>query len=145
MSSLIDRLIAEGRLNGIARDGQLIDQLREQAQLHIVSAELLLRSEDPIAAFQIAYDAVRKLCAALIAYHGLRATSRGGHHALFECVAELSEELRKYLADLDDLRRQRNSYEYPTTAGQIPSVSQIQYAVATAHAVSRVVSELMSG
>ncbi len=143
MSSVVERLIAEGRLNRIARDQKLINSLLDQTHLHIMSAELLLRNEDFIAAYLIAYDAVRKLCAALLAYHGLRATSRGGHHALFECIAELSHELRKYLADLEVLRRQRNAYEYPAAAGKAPSASQVQHAVATARAVGRIVSDLV--
>lgn len=120
-----------------------MNQLLEHAHLHIESVELFVGSDDSIAAFQIAYDAVRKLCAALLVHHGLRTTSRGGHYALFECVSELSDELRKYLADLEVLRRQRNSYEYPAAAGKAPSASQIQHAVATARAVGRIVSDLV--
>lgn len=143
MSSAVESLIAVGRLTRISRDRRLINQLLEHARLHIESAELLVGSDDSIAAFQIAYDAVRKLCAALLVHHGLRTTSRGGHHALFECVSELSEELEEYLADLEVLRRQRNAYEYPTIASQAPSASQIQHAVATARAISRIVSDLV--
>ena len=121
----------------------MVIQLLEQTRLHIQSAESLICSDDSIAAFQIAYDAVRKSCVALLTYHELRATSRGGHHALFECVAELSDNLHKYIADFDLLRQQRNSYEYPTIAGQAPITSQIQHAVATARAISRIVIELV--
>lgn len=143
MSSTVDRLIDVGRIARIFRDQRLIKQLLEHANLHIESAELLVGCDDSIAAFQIAYDAVRKLCAALLAYHGFRTTSRGGHHALFECVSELSDELRMYLVDFEVLRRQRNAYEYPAAAGKVPSDSQIQYAVATARAVGRIVSDLV--
>ncbi len=86
MSSVVESLIATGRLTRTSRDQRLINQLLEHAQLHIQSAELLVGSDDLIAAFQIAYDAVRKSCAALLVYHELRTTSRGGHHALFECL-----------------------------------------------------------
>ncbi len=143
MSSTVDRLIDVGRIARISRDQRLIKQLLEHANLHIESAELLIGCDDSIAAFQIAYDAVRKLCAALLVHHGFRATSRGGHHALFECVSELSDELRMYLADFEVLRRQRNAYEYPAAAGKSPSDSQIQHAVATARAVGRIVSDLV--
>lgn len=143
MSSVVESLIATGRIARISRDKQLINQLLEHAHLHLQSVESLVGSDDSIAAFQIAYDAVRKLCAALLVYYGLRPTSRGGHHALFECISELSDELRKYTADFEVLRRQRNSYEYPSAAGKAPSASQIQHALATARAVSRVVSELV--
>ena len=143
MSSVVESLIAAGRLTRISRDRQLINQLLEQAQLHVQSAELLVGSDDSIAAFQIAYDAVRKSCAALLAYHGLRATSRGGHLALFECIAELTDELYEYVADFDMLRQQRNSYEYPTIAGQAPVTSQVQHVVKTAQVVGRIVIELV--
>lgn len=143
MSSIVESLIAAGRITRISRDRRLINQLLEHAHLHIESAELLAGSDDSIAAFQIAYDGVRKLCAALLAYHGLRTTSRGGHHALFECVAELSDDLREYVADLDVLRQQRNSYEYPTIASQAPITSQVQHVVKTAQVVGRIVIELV--
>lgn len=118
MPSVVESLIVAGRLTRISRDRQLINQLLEQAQLHIQSAALLV-------------------------YHGLRATSRGGHYALFECISELSDELRKYVADLELLRRQRNTYEYPSAAGKGPSASQIQHALATAQEVQRIVIELV--
>jgi len=143
VSSVVEILLATGRLTRISRDRRLINQLLEQTQLHIKSAELLVGRDDSIAAFQIAYDAVRKSCVALLAYHGLRATSRGGHHALFECVAELTEELHEYVAEFDILRQQRNSYEYPTMAGEAPIAAQIQHAVATARDVRRIIIELV--
>jgi len=121
VSPVVNRLIVEGRLSRIDRDQQLIDHLLVQARLHIESAELLLKSDDLIAAHLVAYDAVRKSCTALLASQGLRPTSRGGHHALFECIAEVSAELHEYFPDLDTLRRQRNSYEYPSFAGHAPT------------------------
>lgn len=143
MSSVVESLIAAGRIARTSRDQRLINQLLKQARRHIQSAELLVGGDDSVAAFQIAYDAVRKLCAALLAYHGLRTTSRGGHYALFECVSELSDELRKYLADFEMLRRQRNAHEYPAAAGKAPSALQIQHVVATGRAVGRIVSDLV--
>ena len=143
MSSDVESLIATGRIARISRDRQLINQLLEHAHLHIENAEFLVDSDDSVAAFQIAYDAVRKLCAALLVDYGLRTTSRGGHHALFECISELSDELRIYVADLELLRRQRNACEYPSAAGKSPSASQIQHAVATARDVRRIVIELV--
>jgi hypothetical protein len=73
----------------------------------------------------------------------LRATSRGGHRALFECVAKLTEELHEYVAEFEILRQQRNSYEYPTMAGEAPITSQVLNALATAQDVRRIVIELV--
>jgi hypothetical protein len=48
---------------------------------HLISAEQLA-DDDPAGAFQMAYDASRTACSALLAAQGLRATSRGGHIAV---------------------------------------------------------------
>lgn len=143
MSPIVNRLIVEGRLSRIDRDQQLINHLLVQARHHIESADLLFKSDDLIAAHLVAYDAVRKSCTALLASHGLRPTSRGGHHASLECIVELSTELNVYFPDFDNLRRQRNSYGYPSFAGLEPTEFSIRQAIVLANSVLYTVNKIL--
>lgn len=50
------------------------------------TAAVALSSQDLSGAYQLAYDALRKSTASLLAVQGLRATSRGGHIAVQDAV-----------------------------------------------------------
>jgi len=131
----IEVQIKEGRLAKVARDNELIKHLLSQSNLHIESAQKLIDGDDLVAAHLVAYDAIRKSCAALLVSYGLRATSRGGHYALFECAAALSSDLQDYFPDLDILRRQRDAYEYPTFAGNEPTKFLVEQVIEMARTV----------
>src|SRR5919201_6905489 len=77
----IAELFAEGRLGRVTRDvGEARDLVRH-AQTHLESAEKIL-GDDPVGAYQLAYDAARKAVAADMAVNGYRAKSdRPGAHA----------------------------------------------------------------
>lgn len=60
------------------------------------------------------YDASRKALAAVLENQGLRATSRGGHVAVYRSVqAQLDPPLGAVLRTFDRMRRRRNGLEYP--------------------------------
>ena len=60
------------------------------------------------------YDAARKALCSVLENQGLRATSRGGHIAVYEAVnAQLDPPLGKTLRSFDRMRRRRNEAEYP--------------------------------
>ena len=54
---------------------------------------------------------MRKACAALLAAHGLRATSRGGHLAVQRAVIAMHDRA-EVLRPFDRVRRRRNEVEY---------------------------------
>lgn len=65
------------------------------------------------------YDAARKALSAVLANQGLRATSSGGHLALYNAVfAQLEPPLGNTIKPFDRLRRQRNRSEYPAADQQ---------------------------
>src|SRR5439155_23310546 len=69
---------------------------------------------DPVGAYQLLYDAARKALSAVLENQGLRATSRGGHIAVFDAVmAQLHPPLGQVLRPFDRMRRRRNEAEYP--------------------------------
>lgn len=68
---------------------------------------------DPVGAYQLLYDAARKALCAVLENQGLRATSRGGHIAVFDAVsAQLDPPLGQVLRPFDRMRRRRNDAEY---------------------------------
>jgi hypothetical protein len=56
-------------------------RLLADAELHLATAEGVADSDDKAGAFTLAYDAVRKAMAAVLAAGGLRVKVRGGHWA----------------------------------------------------------------
>jgi hypothetical protein len=72
-------------------------------------------SRDPTGAYQLAYDAARKACAATLAVQGLRATRAGGHIAVRAAAVAQFGAARggDSLAKFDVMRRRRQQAEYP--------------------------------
>lgn len=109
-------LIDDGMLEMVSAstDGAL-HHLAE-ADRHLISAGHIAES-DPTGGFQLAYDAMRKAAAGLLAAQGLRATSRGGHIVVREAIdaqfggASGTSAFRAF----DRMRRARNRLEYPDT------------------------------
>jgi hypothetical protein len=90
------------------------DKLLAQAHDHLGSAELVATT-DAVGAYQMLYDAARKALCAILENEGLRATSRGGHIAVFEAItAQLDPPLGQVLRPFDRMRRRRNDAEYPS-------------------------------
>jgi hypothetical protein len=83
----IQTLLAAGELERVVPDDRVAQRLRADAGRHLATAAAGLDSDDFAGAYQLAYDALRKSAATLLAVQGLRATSRGGHIAVQEAVA----------------------------------------------------------
>lgn len=118
-ANVIDRLLEAGDLERLIPSQQVVTQLLADAERHIALAQLGLGSAapvDPVGALQVAYDAARKACAALLEVQGLRATTRGGHAAIADAVQAQFNGANglKDFSRLDRLRRRRNTSEYPT-------------------------------
>jgi len=140
MPENIQALLASGRLERIGKMKALQAFLLKDARQHLYSAVLLQKSDDVNGAFQLAYDSTRKSCAALLAHHGLRVTSRGGHFALINCARELSLSIGELYSEINDLRQLRNAIEYPIDADRSPSNDRLSYSIALAERVLALVS-----
>ena len=140
MSENIQALLAGGRLERIGKMKALQAFLLKDARQHLYSAVLLQKSDDVNGAFQLAYDSTRKSCTALLAHHGLRVTSRGGHFALINCARELSLSIGQLYSEINDLRQLRNAIEYPIDADRSPSSDRLSYSIALAERVLALVS-----
>jgi uncharacterized protein (UPF0332 family) len=140
MPENIQALLASGRLERIGIMKTLQAFLLKDARQHLYSAVLLQKSDDVNGAFQLAYDSTRKSCAALLAHHGLRVTSRGGHFALINCARELSLSIGQLYSEINDLRQLRNAIEYPLDVDRSPSNDRLSYSIALAERVLTLVS-----
>lgn len=108
----IEAMLAAGELQRVSPSREHADRLLVQASQHIGSARLTAGT-DPEGAYALAYDAARKALAAVLENQGLRATTRGGHLAVYGAVrAQLDPPLGAGLRPFDRMRRQRNAQEY---------------------------------
>jgi hypothetical protein len=106
---VIEGLLGTTQLERVVPSGELGGRLMHDARTHLASARSL-QEADPAGAYQLAYDAARKACSALLAVQGLRATSRGGHIAVQEAVRE---QFGPEFAAFARMRRRRRESEYP--------------------------------
>jgi uncharacterized protein (UPF0332 family) len=111
----VTRLLSEGSLQQVPVDSDVVENLQRQARKHLLTAQAGLDVDDPEGAFQLAYDACRKLCLALLLAAGFRPKEDKGHHAVtFEGAAALAANFgrRKVVDEASDLRYVRNNTEY---------------------------------
>jgi hypothetical protein len=78
----IERMLADGELQRVPPSREQADYLLAQARSHAHSAATVCE-DDPEGGYALAYDAARKALAAIRENQGLRATSRGGHIAIW--------------------------------------------------------------
>jgi hypothetical protein len=118
----IEELLAARELEQVTPANSVASLLLEDAGRHLATAARAVETGDLTGAYQLAYDALRKSAASLLAVQGLRATSRGGHVAVQEAtIAQFGSTARAFRA-FGRIRRARNSFEYPsaTTPGPAP-------------------------
>jgi hypothetical protein len=136
----IAELLASDRLEQIAPDTNEARVLIRHAEAHLESATKIL-ADDPVGAYQLAYDAARKAVAADMTAHGYRAKSdRPGARA---AVVGYAAEALAREADADSLlrfermRRLRNRVEY---GGVTPGRAQVEADLEQAKKIVRVVT-----
>ncbi|GEP27126.1 hypothetical protein CLE01_17240 [Cryobacterium levicorallinum] len=111
--SVVDRLIAERRLDRVAPNRELSDLMIDQAEAHLATAEFAMHHDAP-GAFQLAYDAAPKSLAAELANQGLRAKRAGAHLTLYESTrAQPHPPLGPVLDELDWMRRLAQQHGIP--------------------------------
>ncbi|GAA2084984.1 hypothetical protein [Actinomadura alba] len=109
----IEGMLQRGELERVPPSRSHADELIAQARAHLVSAKVVAEA-DAVGAFQLLYDAARKVLCGVLANQGLRATSRGGHIVVYEALAaQLDPPLGPALRPFDRMRRRRNHAEYP--------------------------------
>jgi uncharacterized protein (UPF0332 family) len=128
----IEHLLDAGELERVTPDLAVARRLLTDAARHLDTASAGLTGEDLPGAYQLAYDALRKSAAALLAAQGLRATSRGGHIAVQDAIAAQFANTVRAFKSFSRIRRARNNFEYPDTDTGGPSLDDVHDAIATA-------------
>lgn len=125
----IETMVKAGYLQKVSPDRELAELFLEHARLHLHSATQV-QSTDPTGSFQIAYDAARKSCAALLENQGLRATSKGGHRAVEDALrAQLVPPLKSQLNNFGWMRTLRHASEYPSFDNPTADASDARMAI----------------
>ena len=127
----IERLLEDGELERVTPSTELAARLMDDASTHLSSADAIM-AVDPTGAYQLAYDAARKACSALLALQGLRATTRGGHVAVQDAVRE---QFGPVFAPYGRMRRRRRDSEYPDVETPAVTVADAEEGVAEAAAM----------
>lgn len=128
----VDQLINEHRLERVSANRELAEQLLDQAEAHLGSAQILVPT-DPSGAFQLTYDAARKSLAAILANQGLRTKGIGAHATLLDATrAQLHPPLGPVLEPFDWMRRLRNTTEYPDAESPVANADDVYEAVPSA-------------
>jgi hypothetical protein len=118
----VTALIDARHLQHVVGDSETVGTLLASSRRHVESARMTV-SQDPEAAYSLAYDAARKSATALLNHQGLRPTSAGGHLAVVDTISAQFPGVPG-LASLDRLRRRRNQAEYPDPRSYDPVTSE---------------------
>jgi hypothetical protein len=122
-------LITEGTLERVPVDEVVVGNLLRQAGNHLRTATVGVEAGDPEGAFQLAYDACRKTCLALVLATGLRPKGQAAHVVTFEAAAAVAVNVgaQRVVTEAGDLRFVRHGAEY--RAEQV-SVADVHDAIA---------------
>jgi len=142
----VRELLDASELERVEPSTDVANRLVSDANHHVSSAEAIASAGDMSGAYSLAYDALRKSAASLLAVQGLRATSRGGHIAVQDTViAQFGDTVRCFRA-FSRLRRNRNRFEYPGDAASEPAADDVEDALKVAReAVDRAGTILREG
>lgn len=131
----VDALISGGRLERVPASRQAAEAEVARSRTHVDSAKRLV-STDPEGAYTLAYDAARRALAAVLQNQGLRATSRGGHTAVYEAVrAQLDPPLGPVLRPFNRMRVRRNEVEYRSSEAPAVTADEVEADVAKVEAL----------
>jgi hypothetical protein len=118
-------MLSQAELERVVASDDLADRLLHEAARHLKSARAI-KAADPTGSLQLAYDAARKACAALLAVQGLRATAAGGHIAVQDVVRA---QFGAVFAQFPRLRRARAQREYPDLTTPTTTAEDATFAV----------------
>ncbi len=124
-SERIQELLKAGELEVVEPSADVSRRLLADAEQHVESARTISGAGDLTGAYLLAYDALRKTAASLLAAQGLRATSRGGHIAVQDAVIAQFGDGARVFRSFSRLRRNRNRFEYPGDAASEPTADDV--------------------
>lgn len=110
----LNDLLNEGSLERVSVDAATCTHLLTQFRNHLRTATAGVQTADPEGAFQLAYDACRKTCLALLLAMGLRPRGDASHAVTFEAAAAVADNFggRRLVSDAANLRFVRHGAEY---------------------------------
>ena len=140
------RLLEEGSLDLVTANTNFAMRLCDEANRHLQAVQTILEV-DPSGAFQLAYDAARKACNALLAQQGLRATHLNGHRAISDLMKDQFSNNGDHavLGKLNSLRRSRADSQYPSELTPSVSIEDAIYCYETSNDILKVVKEILEG
>jgi hypothetical protein len=139
-SSGVDELVAEGVLARVRADPKAARSDLAAAAAHLASAAAVAES-DPVGAFSLAYDALRKVLVAHMRAKGLRVRSGTGAHyqtGRYGIAALSGRGIDTALREFDTLRSLRNRSEY---RGALVREADVAEAILHAQAVLEIVAK----
>lgn len=139
----IAELISTQELESVRADAVLAKRLLADGERHVGTARSAVDLADLTGAHQLAYDALRKAAAALLAAQGLRATSRGGHIAIQDAVQAQFGSAGSPFRAFSRIRRSRNAFEYPDSDAGGPDGNDVEDAIRVASEALRVARALI--
>lgn len=115
------KLLAEEVVERVPIDADVCAHLLRQSGNHLRTAIAGNEGGDPEGAFQLAYDACRKACLALVLATGLRPKGEAAHAVTFEAAAAIAANFggRRLVEDASDLRFVRHGAEYRAEAVKV--------------------------
>ena len=140
----LDELVVGGVIERVTADPETARVELEQARLHVESAAEIA-DRDPVAAFAIGYDAIRKALSAHMRDRGYRVGKGKRHHARtgrYAAAAIDDAQLEEHLGAFDELRQLRNQSEYDAL---ILDSSDVADALARADAIIAAVVKDLDG
>ncbi len=140
------RLLEEGSLEFVTANTNFAKRLCDEARAHLQAVQTIIEV-DPAGAFQLAYDAARKACNALLTQQGLRATHLNGHRAISDLMKDQFSNNEEYvvLGKLNFLRRSRADSQYPSELTPSISIEDATYCYETCLNILKVVKEILEG
>ncbi|TDD55054.1 hypothetical protein E1263_26530 [Kribbella antibiotica] len=110
----IASLISEGAVERVPVDESVTSNLLRQAGNHLRTAAAGAEDGDPEGAFQLAYDACRKISLALVMATGLRPKGQSAHVITFNAAAAIASNFgaSRVVIDAAELRYVRHGAEY---------------------------------
>ncbi len=117
--SILADMLAEGSIERVPVDSVVAGNLLRQADNHLRTAGAGASGGDNEGAFQLAYDACRKTCLALVLATGLRPKGDAPHVATFKAAAAIADSFggRPSILDAANLRYVRHGAEYRAETG----------------------------
>jgi hypothetical protein len=141
----VEAMIASGEIERVHPDRGRSDAMLDEARTHLDSATAIVDT-DPQGAYSLLYDAARKAMAAVLENQGLRATSRGGHLAVYQSVrAQLDPPMGRTLQPFDRMRRRRNAVEYGASSQAPVTAEEIREDAVKAQAIVEAVHQVLDG